>query len=464
MMTSTLRSALVAAALLCPVAATAQTPEISSSTRANADRLLTAALADTTAYSRLAEMTDTYGNRLSGSVSLERAIDWILAGLRADGFANVRGEPVMVPHWVRGEESAVMHTPREAPLHMMGLGGSVGTPAAGITAPVLVVKSFDDLAAHAAEAKGKIVLFDAPFRMDLDPMAGYEATVVYRGNGAVAAAKVGAVAALIRSIESFSISSPHTGATRYDVTTPKIPIAALSIEDAEMLHRMQDRHQPISVTLKMDAKTLPDAPSRNVVAELVGSEHPDEVVVVSGHIDSWDVGQGAMDDGGGAFAAWEAVRLMKELGIRPKRTIRVVMWTNEENGTRGGRGYLDAHRAELGKHVAAIESDNGVFSPDGFRFQGSDQGLAVAREIGSLMSRIKATKMEKGGAEADVGPMINAGVPGFALDVDDTKYFWFHHSDGDTMAVIDRDDFRRCIGAMAALAYTLADMPQPIPR
>ncbi|HXD22728.1 MAG TPA: M20/M25/M40 family metallo-hydrolase, partial [Gemmatimonadaceae bacterium] len=340
----------------------------------------------------------------------------------------------------------------------------VGTPSGGITAPVLVVKSFDDLAAHAAEAKGKIVLFDAPFRMDLDPMAGYEATVVYRGTGAVAAAKVGAVAALIRSIESFSISSPHTGATRYDAATPKIPIAALSIEDAEMLHRMQDRGQAMSVTLKMEAQTLPDAPSRNVVAELVGSEHPDEVVVISGHIDSWDVGQGAMDDGGGAFAAWEAVRLMKELGIRPKRTIRVVMWTNEENGTRGGRGYLDAHRAELGKHVAAIESDNGVFSPNGFRYQGSDKGLAAAKEIAALLAPIKATGMEMGGAEADVEPMINAGVPGFSLNVDDSRYFWFHHSDGDTMAVIDRDEFRRCIGAMAVLAYTLADMPQPIPR
>jgi len=464
MMTSTLRSALAAAVLLCPIAARAQTSEIPASTRTNAEKLITAALADTMAYHRLAEMTDTYGNRLSGSASLEHAIDWILAGLKADGFANVHGEPVMVPHWVRGAESAELHTPRETRLHMLGLGGSVGTPSGGITAPVLVVKSFDDLAAHAAEAKGKIVLFDAPFRMDLDPMAGYEATVVYRGTGAVAAAKVGAVAALIRSIESFSISSPHTGATRYDAATPKIPIAALSIEDAEMLHRMQDRGQAMSVTLKMEAQTLPDAPSRNVVAELVGSEHPDEVVVISGHIDSWDVGQGAMDDGGGAFAAWEAVRLMKELGIRPKRTIRVVMWTNEENGTRGGRGYLDAHRAELGKHVAAIESDNGVFSPNGFRYQGSDKGLAAAKEIAALLAPIKATGMEMGGAEADVEPMINAGVPGFSLNVDDSRYFWFHHSDGDTMAVIDRDEFRRCIGAMAVLAYTLADMPQPIPR
>jgi len=463
MMPSTLRSALVATLLFCPVAATSQTG-LPASTRANAEKLITAALADTMAYHRLAEMTDTYGNRISGSASLERAMDWILAGMRADSLSNVRGEPIMVPHWVRGAESVVLHTPRETPLHMLGLGGSVGTPAGGITAQVLVVKSFDDLTAHAAQARGKIVLFDAPFRTDLDPMAGYEATVVYRGSGAVAAAKVGAVAALIRSVASFSIRSPHTGATRYDAATPQIPIAALSVEDAEMLHRMQDRGQPMSLTLSMEARTLPDAQSRNVVAELVGSEHPDEVVVVSGHIDSWDVGQGAMDDGGGAFAAWEAVRLMKELGIKPKRTIRVVMWTNEENGTRGGRGYLDAHHAELGKHVAAIESDNGVFSPDGFRFQGTDQGLAAARAIGPLMDRIKATKMEKGDGEADVGPMIAAGVPGFALNVNDTKYFWFHHSDGDTMAVIDREEFRRCIAAMAVLAYTLADLPQAIPR
>jgi carboxypeptidase Q len=447
-----------------PLVAHAQSNAIPASVRANADKLITAALADTLAWHRLAEMTDTYGNRLSGSASLEHAIDWILAGLRADGFASVRGEPVMVPHWVRGTESATLHTPRETPIVMLGLGGSVGTPPEGITAPVLVVKSFDDLTAHAAEAKGKIVLFDYPFRTDLDPMAGYEATVVYRGNGAVAAAKVGAVAALIRSIESFSIRSPHTGATRYDANTKQIPIAALSIEDAEMLHRMQDRGQPISLTLKMDAKTLPDAPSRNVVAELTGSEHPDEVVVISGHIDSWDVGNGAMDDGGGAFAAWEAVRLMKELGIKPKRTIRVVMWTNEENGGRGGRGYHDAHKGDLAKHIGAIESDNGVFSPDGFRFQGSAAGLAAAKEIAPLMQRINATKMEIGGAEADVGPIIREGVPGFALDVDDTKYFWFHHSIGDTMNVIDKDEFRRCIGAMAVLTYALADLPAPIPR
>ena len=457
-------TASVAVILAAPALAGAQATAIPPGTRAAADRILTAALADTMAYGRLAAMTDTYGNRLSGSASLERAIDWVLGVMKTDGFANVRGEPVMVPHWVRGSESATLNTPRQTTLHMLGLGGSVATPPAGITAPVLVVTSFADLTAHAAQARGKIVLFDSPFPLDVEPMDGYDRAVQIRTGGAVEAAKVGAVAALIRSVASYSIRSPHTGSTRYDTTVTRIPIAALSVEDAEMLHRMQDRGQPLNVTLKMEAHAEPDAPSRNVVAELIGSEHPEEVVVLGGHIDSWDVGQGAMDDGGGAFAAWEAVRIIKELGLHPRRTIRVVMWTNEENGGRGGRAYHDAHLAELGKHVAAIESDNGVFSPYGFKFQGSDAGLAAAKQIGALLGRISASVVERGDAEADVGPTIREGVPGFGLYVDDTKYFSYHHSDGDMMTVIDREELRRCVGAMAVLAYVLADLPAPLPR
>ncbi|HYV96866.1 MAG TPA: M20/M25/M40 family metallo-hydrolase [Gemmatimonadaceae bacterium] len=454
----------IAAVLLAAFAPIAGAQAISRSTETAATRLIAAALADTMAYHRLAEMTDTYGNRLSGSANLERAIDWVLTAMKADGFANVRGEPVLVPHWVRGEESAVLNTPRRTALHMLGLGGSVGTPATGITAPVLVVKSFDDLAAHASQVKGKIVVYDSPFPMDSAPMAGYGAAVAYR-SGASQAAKLGAVAALTRSIASFSIRSPHTGATRYDTTVAKIPMAAISVEDAEMLHRMQDRGQHPEITLKMSARTEPDAPSRNVVAEIVGSEHPEEVIVMGGHIDSWDVGQGAMDDGGGCLAAWEALRLIKSLGLVPKRTIRVVLWTNEENGGRGGRGYHDAHLAELGKHVAAIESDGGVFSPVGFNFQGSDAGLAVAKQIGALLAPVKATKMVKtADGDADVTPLIREGVPGFGLDVDDTKYFWFHHSEGDMMTMIDRNELRRCIAAMAVLAYSLADLPSPLPR
>jgi carboxypeptidase Q len=432
--------------------------------RPAAERLITAAMADTMAWSRLARMTDTFGNRISGSQSLERAIDWVLARLRDDGFQNVRGEPVMVPHWVRGQESAVLTRPRSYRLHMLGLGGSVSTPAQGITAPVLVVNSFDDLTAHAPQAKGKIVVYDFPFPTNVAPFEGYGTAVQYRGRGASAAARVGAVAALVRSVTPHSLQSPHTGAMNYDSTAARIPSAALSVEDVEMLHRMQDRGEPIEITLKMEAHTEPDAPSRNVVAELRGSEKPDEIVVIGGHIDSWDVGQGAMDDGGGSFAAWEAVRLMKELGLRPRRTVRVVMWTNEENGGRGGRGYRDAHLAELPKHVAAIESDNGVFRPLGFKFQGSDSALAIARQIGALLGRVGSTQVDFGDAEADVGPSIREGVPGFGLDVDGATYFWYHHTQADMMTVIDRDELRKCVATMAVMAYVLADMPDPLPR
>lgn len=458
------RLACACVALMAGVrAAHAQAP-LTDAERTAANRLIDAALADTLGYQRLSTMTDTFGHRLSGSKSLESAIDWLLAQMKQDGLANVRGEPVMVPHWVRGSESAMLVSPRQVPLHMLGLGMSVGTPPQGITAPVLVVSSFDELQRRAAEAKGKIVLFDHPFPTDVPPMAGYDQAVAYRGGAPAAAAKVGAVAALIRSIESFSIQSPHTGSTRYDPAVPKIPAAALSIEDAELLHRMQDRGDKIVVTLKMEAQTLPDAPSRNVVAELRGSEKPDEVVVLGGHIDSWDVGEGAMDDGGCSVAAWEAVRLMQQLGLKPKRTVRVVLWTNEENGGRGGRGYRDAHAGELDRHNAALECDNGVFRPDGVRFQGSPAGLAFIAPVAGLLERIGAGKAFTGDPEADVTPIIQKGVPGLALDVDDSKYFWYHHSWGDMMTMIDRDDFRRCIATMAVWAYELADVEPRVPR
>ena len=430
-----------------------------------ADRLIDAALADSDhVYDRLAALTDGFGSRLSGSPALERAIDWILDQMRRDGFENVRGEPVMVPHWVRGRESAELVQPRAHPLHMLGLGMSVGTPAKGITAPVMVVRDFDELQRRAAEVKGKIVLYDHPFPTDVDPFAGYEQAVAYRGAGASRAAKLGAVAVLIRSVQTKSMQNPHTGALRYDSTVARIPAAALSIEDAEMLHRMLDRGEKVVVRLKMEARQLPDAPSRNVVAELRGSERPDEVVVLGGHIDSWDVGEGAMDDADGSVVAWEAVRLMKQLGLRPRRTVRVVMWTNEENGGRGGRGYRDAHRAEIGKHVLAMESDNGAFRPRGLRWTGSEAGLPVAKEIGSLLQRIGADTVVSGEGEADIGPLLAAGVPGFSLDVDPSRYFYYHHSEADMMTVLDRADLARCVAVMAVAAYVAADMPEPLPR
>ena len=425
--------------------------------RTSATRLLTAALSDSSAYNRLARLTDTFGHRLSGSASLEAAIDWILSEMKRDGLENVRGEKLMVPHWVRGEESATLVSPRSYKLHMLGLGRSVGTPRGGITAQVLVVGSFEEFAKRQAEAKGKIVLFDEPFM-------SYGETVRYRGAAASTAARVGAVAALIRSVASNSMQSPHTGVLSYDSTVAHIPAAALSVEDAMMLHRMSNRGDRVIVTLRMNSLTLRDVPSRNVVAEIVGSEKPDEIVVLGGHIDSWDVGQGAMDDGGGSVAAWEAVRLIKQLGLKPRRTIRVVLWTDEENTSRGALAYRDRHAGELDKHVMAIESDNGVFKPSGYQIAGPDSAIVIGRDIASLLSVIGATNVAAGGPEADVEPLRERGVPAVSLAVDRTRYFWYHHSEADTMDKLNPRDMAECVALMAVMAYVVADMPGTLGR
>jgi carboxypeptidase Q len=434
-------------------------PSLADVYRPVADSLIAAATRDSSAHLRLGQLVDTFGHRLSGSASLEAAIDWILEEMKADGLQNVRGERVMVPHWVRGTESAELVKPRPVRLPMLGLGGSVATPQRGITAPVLVVTSFDDLRERADQARGKIVLFDVPFTT-------YRETVRYRVDGATAAARAGAVASLIRSVAPFSIRSPHTGVMRYDSTVARIPAAALTVEDAEMLHRFQDRGQPIVLTLRMGARSLPDAPSRNVVAEVVGRERPDQVVVLGGHIDSWDVGQGAMDDGGGVVAAWQAVKLIHSLGLRPRRTVRVVLWTNEENGGRGAQAYRDAHAAELKQHVLAMESDNGTFAPHGFRFSGSDAALARVQQVGALLQPIGAGKVTKEteSPEADIAPLVERGVPGAGLDVERSRYFWFHHSEGDTLDKVDPAELARCVAALAVMAYVMADLPEPLPR
>ncbi len=425
--------------------------------RPAADSLIRAATADSAAYRRLGDLVDGFGNRLSGSANLEHALDWVLEQMRRDGLENVRGEPAMVPHWVRGAESADLIEPRPMPLRMLGLGNSVGTPGRGVTAPVLVVSTFDELARRGAEARGKIVLFDAPF-------VSYGETVRYRVEGPSIAAKAGAVACLVRSIASFSIRSPHTGVTVYDSAAPRIPAAALSVEDAMMLHRMSDRGRRIVVRLVMGARMLPDAPSRNAVGEIVGREKPDEVVVLGGHIDSWDVGQGAMDDGGGAVAAWEAVRLMKVLGLRPRRTVRVVLWTNEENGGRGGLAYAAAHADALGKHVLALESDEGVFRPRGFSATASAPAIARMRQIARLLASIGADSVATGGGGADIEPLMTSGIPGAGLMVDGSRYFWYHHSDGDTLDKLDPADVARCVATLAVMAYAAAELPDGVPR
>ena len=422
-----------------------------------AQRLTQAATNSLFGFTRLATMCDTFGPRFTGSKNLESAIDWCLAEMKHDGFQNVRGEEVIVPRWVRGNESVELLSPRRRTLPMLGLGGSVGTPPGGITADVLVVTGFDDLKNRVAEAKGRIVLFNVPF-------TEYRETVIVRTQGAIHAARAGALASLIRSVGPFSMQTPHTGGMSYADDVKKIPHAALSLEDANMLSRMAARGEPLRVRLKMEARTLADGTSRNVVAEIPGSEKPEEIVIVSGHIDSWDVGQGAMDDGGGCLAAWEAARLMLKLGLRSKRTVRVVLWTNEENGIRGAMSYAERHEAALARHTLAIESDSGVFQPTGYGFLGSGRGMEIIRGVGKLLDPIGSGNIAKGCRGADVLKLVRGGVPVMHLEVDRKKYFWFHHTDADTIDKLVPAEFNRCVAAMAVMAYVIADLPETLPR
>ncbi len=447
---------LAAAVLAAPALAAQDASAIATRYRAQADSLIRAATADSAAWLRIAEMVDRFGPRFSGTPELEAAIDWTVEQMRADGLENVHTEPVMVPRWVRGEESAELIAPRAVRLHMLGLGGSVGTSPQGIEAEVLVVGSFDELQARAAEARGRMVLWDVPF-------TSYGETVQYRSRGVVEAARAGAVASLVRSVGPFGMQTPHTGSLRYVDSVPPIPGAALSMEDAMMLRRISARGERVRVRLRMDAQTHPDVPSSNVVAELRGRERPDEVVVLGGHSDSWDITPGAMDDAGGCVAAWEAVRLMARLGLRPRRTVRVVLWTNEENGLRGANAYRDAHRDEVRDHVLAIESDAGVFAPTGFGFTGTDAAFDVVRGIGALLAPIGADGITRGGGGADIGPIMALGVPGMGLQVEGSRYFWYHHTAADTPDKLDPRDVARSVAALAVMAWVAAEMPERLP-
>lgn len=318
-----------------PGSALAQQTDLAAQYKIVADQLITAALADADGYARLQYLTDHIGQRLSGSESLTRATTWAAQAMRDAGLQNVTMQPVMVPHWVRGAEFAAITAPMTKPLHMLGLGMSVGTPPGGLTAPILVVPDFATLdQLGRAAVQGKIVVFNAPYM-------GYGQTVMYRTAGPSRAAALGAVAVLVRSITPLAMQTPHTGTLQYDPKQPKIPAAAISIEDALLLDRLTHEAgaNPVTVHLDMAAQQLPDAPSFNIYGDIPGSEHPEQIVDVGGHIDSWDVGQGAQDDGSGITAALAAANLIHKLGLHPKRTIRVVFWVNEENGGAGGKAY-----------------------------------------------------------------------------------------------------------------------------
>lgn len=436
----------------------AASPEVAFSPDSAAiGRILAAAQTNTHGLTRLAYLCDAYGARPSGGTNLELAIDWALNELRKDGFSNVRGDAVQVPHWVRGEESLELVSPVPRKMKVLGFGGTVATKAGGVTAPLLVVKDLEDFALHTNEARGRIVLYNRPYR-------DYGTDVRVRGQGGIAAAKAGAVGALLRSITPLSLQTTHTGMTRNDTNTPAIPFAAVTVEDAEMLQRWWDRGVQPTVHLTLGAQQLPDAPSRNIIAEIPGTEHPEEVVVLSGHFDSWDVGQGAMDDGGGVMASWESLCIIRDLGLKPRRTIRLVLWANEEFGLRGSKAYRDKYRDQLTNHVLAIESDSGVFKPTGFSFTGSEAASKWIRSICGALEPVGANKYKTGAGGADLFALMEEGVPIMDLLVDGTKYFYYHHTEADTPDKLDLTEFNQCLGAMAAMAFSVADAPTKLPR
>jgi carboxypeptidase Q len=432
-----------------------------------AQRLIGAALTDTLAWQRLSELCDGIGHRLSGSPELERAVAWAARAMREDGLERVRLQAARVPHWVRGEERAVMVEPGPQTLSMLGLGGSVGTPAGGITAEVVSVSSWEELAALPDTAvRGRIVLYDVPF-------TSYGQTVRYRGSGANRAAQRGAVAVLVRSVGPTSLRTPHTGAMQaYVDSIPSIPAAAVTIEDATMITRLLRRGQRVRVRLEMGARTLPDTLSHNVIGELRGRDRANEIVLVGGHLDSWDVGQGAQDDGGGCIVSMQALRLMKQLGLRPRRTIRCVLWTNEENGLRGARAYADSARSAREKHVAALESDGGVERPLGFgvrvmRADSTDtlrtaRAVQLMQEVARLLKGLDADRITPDGGGADIGPLMRDGVPGIAHRTIGERYFEWHHTAADMLDKVDPIELRRNLAAIAVVLYVIAEMPETL--
>ncbi len=443
---------LLVAVLFASLSLSAQSSNWLEAYRAPAAKLIAASQGSDFAWQRLAEVTDLYGHRLSGSVGLERAIDWAVDAMKKDGLDNVRKERVMVPKWVRGKESLFLVDPVPQPLVMLGLGNSVGTGPEGITADVIVIRNFEDLDKRAAEVTGKIVLFNVPF-------TNYGETVQYRTTGPSRAVRHGAVAMLVRAVGPTGLRTTHTGSTTYATDAPSIPAAAIPAEDAERFQRLQNRGVRIRMTLTMEAHFEADAESFNVVGELVGRELPNEVIVMGGHWDSWDVGVGATDDGGGCVVTWEALRLMKSLGLRPRRTVRVVLWTNEENGMRGGNGYRDQHMAELKNHVMMLESDGGVFDPAGFGFTGSDGARRTVTAIASLLASLGANKIEAAGGGADIGPSVTAaGIPSMSHLVGG-NYFLIHHTPADTMDRITPKQMADNAAAIAVMVYTVADLP-----
>jgi carboxypeptidase Q len=438
-------------------------------------RLQNAALSSDYAYVQLAHLCNNIGPRLSGSPQAQQAVQYVAAEMRRLGL-DVQLEKVKVPHWVRGAETGeLVQFAGQAPgttqkIILTALGGSVATAAEGVTAEIVVADSFAHLTSLGREkVAGKIVLFNARFdkQMAAQGFAGdaYGQAVIYRGIGASAAARLGAVAALVRSVGGADYRLPHTGALFYQENAPKIPAAAVTAEDADLIAYLAAQ-DPVRMRLILTPQTLADVESYNVIADIKGSEHPEQVVIVSGHLDSWDLGTGAIDDGAGVVVSMQVGQLIKRLGLRPKRTIRVIAWMNEENGLMGGRTYANNHRTELSNHIAALESDLGAGHPVGFTAHLSSRALEMLQPVSSILQASGAgiVRQSQNSEGADVSPLDAAGVPTLAPIQDDRTYFNYHHTAADTLDKIVPRELAENAALVAVLAYAIANLGAPLPR
>ena len=454
----------LAAAFFLAGAATANAQD------STADRLIAHALSNSEAYEITAHLADKIGPRLSGSRNAARAVDWTTSKFNEWGI-DVRQERVMVPQWVRGAERGRLVSHSNQKIVLTALGGSVATTADGITADVVEVGSYEELDRLGRKGvAGKIVLYNMPMDMDLvragEPFEAYSKAVVFRGGGADRASQLGAVAALVRSVGSATHRTPHTGSLRYESKVKKIPAAAVTAEDAMLIERLLARGERVRMHLTLTPRTLPDVASANVVAEIRGRENPDEIVLIGGHLDSWDLGTGAIDNASGVSMVMDTMRMFRQLGLQPRRTVRAVLYMNEENGLRGAKAYANDHASELAKHVAAIESDGGATNPLGFRTTLSEgEHDAFVGPLLPALARLDATRFvpsEYSGA--DTSPLVDAGVPGFGLITDGRHYFDYHHTAADTLDKIDRDELSRATAAFAVLTWMLAEGIDAPPR
>lgn len=410
-------------------------------------RIQTAALQSDYAYRQTAYLTNNIGARLTGSAQGERAVQYVADEMRKLGL-DVRLQKLTVPHWVRGEEKGElvefegMARGTTQKIVLTALGGSIATASNGLTAEIVVVGSFDELEKLGRKnVEGKIVLFNNVFDRRLAEAGfggqAYGQATAYRGGGAIAAGRLGAIAVLVRSAGGSQNRLAHTGAMRYDEKVTKIPAAAVSNEDAETIAYLAKMGK-VKIKLLLTPQTLPDTTTYNVIADLKGSDKPEEIVIVSGHLDSWDLGTGALDDACGVAVSMQVPFLLKQLKIKPKRTIRVIAYMNEENGLVGGRTYAQEEDRNIAKHFAAIESDSGASHPLGFNFAGKPEAIAYLAPISNILrSQGAGLSQIQTGVGADIGPLTQKGVPSFAPWFDSRTYFNYHHTAADTFDKIN---------------------------